>query len=169
MNMTFCIVFYMRSYAVAPLDPVNTLCLGLSFIQASVQRRCDNRHLMIMQGMLFILEYVKIMGRCQESEYNLALCFHILGLTHLAVPHYERVLCLPSKSKAHIEKEKPIEEVYTWPVDDTYDMGDDDVDDDVEYDETDLKHEAAYNLHLIYVTSGSTALAEIVMMKYCTI
>lgn len=79
------------------------------------------------------------------------------------------MLCLPSKSKAHIEKEKPIEEVYTWPVDDTYDMGDDDVDDDVEYDETDLKHEAAYNLHLIYVTSGSTALAEIVMMKYCTI
>ncbi|CEG70320.1 hypothetical protein RMATCC62417_06239 [Rhizopus microsporus] len=154
-------LFYMRAYAVAPRDPVNTLCVGMSFLQASTQRRCDNRHLLIVQGMLFMQEYMKIMGRCQESEYNMAVAFHLIGLTHLAVPHYERVLCLPSKAKAHIEKEKPIEDVYKWPVDD--------MDEDEEYDETDLKHEAAYNLHLIYVINGSPALAEILMMKYCTI
>lgn len=115
--------------------------------------------------MLFMQEYMNIMGRCQESEYNMAVAFHLIGLTHLAVPHYERVLCLPSKAKAHIEKEKPIEDVYKWPVDDM----DEDEDEDEEYDETDLKHEAAYNLHLIYVINGSPALAEILMMKYCTI
>ncbi|RCI04565.1 transcription factor TFIIIC subunit tfc4, partial [Rhizopus stolonifer] len=157
-------LYYMRSYSLAPKDPVNTLSLAMSFIQASSQRRCDNRHMMIMQGMLFMLEYTKLMGHCQEAEYNMAYCFHNIGLTHLAIPHYEKVLCMPSKAKMHIEAEKPIEEVYTWPVDD---MEEDD--EDIEYDPTDLTREAAYNLHLIYVTSGSLSLAEIVLMKYCTI
>ncbi|GAA5795499.1 hypothetical protein HPULCUR_000857 [Helicostylum pulchrum] len=107
-------------------------------------------------------------GTCQESEFNLARAFHMLGLTHLAVPHYERVLCLPSRKNMDIENEKPISEVYTWsPEDDEcYDAHDDD---EEEQDETDLKREAAYNLHLIYVTTGSMNLAQILLLKYCTV
>lgn len=108
------------------------------------------------------MEYVKLAGYCQESEYNLARAFHLLGLSHLAVPHYEKALCLPSKAKAGILKEKPLDEVYTWPIDE-------EECDYKEEDETDLSREAAYNLHLIYVTSGSMNLAQILLMKYCTI
>lgn len=164
----FSIVFFMRAYAIAPNDPLNTLSLGIALLQASMQRKSDDRHLQIMQGMLFILEYVKLVGYCQESEYNLARAFHMLGLTHLAVLHYEKVLCLPSRKKMGIESEKPISEVYSCSPDDKecYDAFGDE---DEKEDETDLKREAAYNLHLIYVTSGSMNLAQILLMKYCTV
>jgi hypothetical protein len=39
----------MRSYAVAPKDPLNTLALGISLLHAATQRKVDNRHLQIMQ------------------------------------------------------------------------------------------------------------------------
>ncbi|RUS24420.1 hypothetical protein BC938DRAFT_473604, partial [Jimgerdemannia flammicorona] len=93
----------------------------------------------------------------------LALYGHILhcarsyvpatGLTHLAVPHYERVLELPSAREVRRQQGALIE------------VGgeEDDVDD------TDLKHEAAYNLSTIYVTSGSMGLAQMLLRKYCVI
>lgn len=112
--------------------------------------------------MMFVLEYVKLTGYTQEAEYNLGRAFHLVGLTHLAVPHYEKALCLPSSAMKGIVDEKPIEEVYTWPVED-------DFDDDEEEDSTDLKREVAYNLYLIYVTSGSMSLAQILLMKYCSV
>lgn len=108
---------------------------------------------------MFIMEYVKITGYCQASEYNLARSFHMIGLTHLAVPHYENVLCLPSAAKKDTAKTKPIEDVYKWPVEEEFDDDDD----------TDLSREAAFNLHLIYVTSGSMNLAQILLLKYCSI
>lgn len=110
---------------------------------------------------MFILEYVKLSGHCQESEYNLARAFHFLGLTHLAVPHYERALCLPSAAKVGLKKEKSLDEVYKWPVEEE--------EEEEEEDDTNLSREAAYNLQSIYVLSGSMNLAQILMMKYCTI
>lgn len=113
--------------------------------------------------MMFVLEYVKLTGYCQESEYNLARAFHLIGLTHLAVPHYEKALCLPSRNKANTQSEKPISEVYSWPVPEIEE------DEEEEEDETDLSREAAYNLHMIYILSGSMSLAQILLMKYCSI
>ncbi|KAI7897057.1 uncharacterized protein EV154DRAFT_597887 [Mucor mucedo] len=152
-------LFYMRAYAIAPKDPLNTLSLGLALLHASMQRKTDNRHLQVMQGFMFVMEYVKLVGYCQASEYNLARAFHMIGLTHLAVPHYENVLCLPSAAKMGTGKTKPIEDVYTWPTEEEFD----------DEDDTDLSREAAYNLHLIYITSGSMNLAQIIMMKYCSV
>lgn len=43
------LVFYMRSYAIAPKDPLNTLSLGLALLHASMQRKTDDRHLQVMQ------------------------------------------------------------------------------------------------------------------------
>ncbi|KAI9358965.1 hypothetical protein BD770DRAFT_62394 [Pilaira anomala] len=155
-------LFFMRSYALAPTDRLITLSLGISLLQAAMQRKTDDRHLQVMQGMMFVLEYVKLTGYCQESEYNLARAFHLIGLTHLAVPHYEKALCLPSKNKVNTQSEKPISEVYSWPVPEIEE-------DEEEEDETDLSREAAYNLHMIYILSGSMSLAQILLMKYCSI
>ncbi len=64
--------------------------------------------------------------------------YHHLGIVHLAVPYYERVLSLPppanypGSGRAY-----------------------------------DLKMEAAYNLSLIYTASGSTELAAKVLRTYC--
>lgn len=59
------------------------------------------------------------------------------GLTHLAIPYYEHVLQI---SDAQIEAGLPLE--------------------------GDLKWEAAYNLQMVYVTSGNPGLAKIVTDKY---
>lgn len=44
-----CIVFFMRAYAVAPKDRLNTLSLGLALLHVAVQRKVENRHMQIMQ------------------------------------------------------------------------------------------------------------------------
>jgi hypothetical protein len=116
---------------------------------------------------MFIFEYAKLVGPTQETEYNIARAFHLIGLTHLAIPHYEKVLCMPSTVKSSVRNQKPIDDVYKWPL---YGLElaewEEDQEDD---DETDIKREAAYNLHLIYITSGSMNLAQILLLKYCTI
>lgn len=115
--------------------------------------------------MMFVFEYVALTGHTQESEYNVARAFHLLGLTHLAVPHYEKVLCMPPKSKQAVKNERPVDSVYKWPLSkEEEEELEEEADDD-----SDLKREAAYNLHLIYITSGSMNLAQILLMKYCSI
>ncbi|KAG0181852.1 transcription factor TFIIIC subunit tfc4 [Apophysomyces sp. BC1034] len=137
-------VFYMRAYALAPSDPLNTMSLGIAFLLRAMQRKTDNRHLQVTQGMMFLQEYS-----------------NMRGLTHLAVPHYERALVMPSSAKRGKVRERNIEDIYKWPDNNIYEDDDE--------DETDLKREAAYNLHLIYVTSGSANLAQILLMKYCAV
>lgn len=72
--------------------------------------------------------------------YNLGRAYHQLGIVHLAVPYYEKVLSLeppanyPNRGRAY-----------------------------------DLKPEAAYNLSLIYSASGSTELAAKMLRTYCYI
>ncbi|KAL7327548.1 transcription factor TFIIIC subunit tfc4 [Mucor circinelloides] len=157
-------LFYLRSYAIAPQDRLNTLCLGLSLLHAAIQRKSDNRHLQIMQGMMFIFEYAKIAKYNQEAEYNIGRAFHLLGLTHLAVPHYEKTLSMRRAADGTVEH-RPVEDVYKWPLNEQEEEG---LEQDMD-DEYDLKAEAAYNLHLIYITSGSVSLAQILMLKYCSV
>ena len=76
------------------------LSLALGYIHHALKRQAENRQRILTQGFAFLLEYYD--GRSQsrdpserqEAEYNLAHGFHSLGLTHLAVPHYERCLDL---------------------------------------------------------------------------
>lgn len=39
----------MRAYALAPTDRLITLSLGISLLQAAMQRKTDDRHLQVMQ------------------------------------------------------------------------------------------------------------------------
>lgn len=114
---------------------------------------------------MFVFEYVRLSGHNQESEYNTGRAFHLLGLTHLAVPHYEKVLCMPPRSMQGIRQERHIETAYKWPLSEEEER---ELGEELD-DESDLKREAAYNLHLIYITSGSMNLAQILLLKYCTI
>ncbi|KAI7870275.1 hypothetical protein BDF14DRAFT_1776688 [Spinellus fusiger] len=159
-NYISAIMFFLRSYAVEPKDALNVLLLGINLVQRALQRKTDNRHFQILQGMVFMEEYCQIRDRPQEVAYNMGRIFHLLGLTHLAVPHYERALCTPSFKYQDTMAMTSIDDVYEWPSPDEYYVDD---------DETDLRREAAYNLYNIYVTSGNVALAQIVLMKYCSI
>lgn len=91
--------YYGRAYALAPSDPLISLSIGLAYLHRAMQRQSNNRQYQILQGMTFLFQYYELrrsMGvyEHQEAEFNIARAFHQLGLTHLAVPYYERVLSL---------------------------------------------------------------------------
>jgi len=173
-NQTAAIVYYSRAYALCPNEPLIMLLLGVAYLNRAVQRVTDNRHLQIVQGFTFLYKYFdlrKDIQYAQEAEYNLARAFHGLHLTHLAIPYYERALVLPSRKQVLAvgedaamcghSMEDLLESVYDWEVPHPWQH--------IEDDETDLRTEAAYNLHLIYVLSGTPGLAQMLMIKYCSL
>ena len=60
----------------------------------------------MIQGFAFLFTYydlrqrANVMSGKQEAEYNVARAYHMLGLTHLAVPFYQRCLALSHDMKA---------------------------------------------------------------------
>lgn len=84
------------------------LSLSLGYLHYALKRQADNRHHILMQGMAFLLEYYDCRQRSsrssekQEAEYNVAHAYHLLGLTHLAIPYYER--CLAMSAAVQVEE-----------------------------------------------------------------
>ena len=82
----------------------------------------------------------------QERNYNLGRAFHAIGLVHLAVPYYERVLAYYGGSDHGSEAGT-----------------------DAPRGGCGLRREAAHNLVHIYRASGSIALARQIMRAHLTI
>ena len=84
------------------------LSLALGYLHYALKRQADNRHYILMQGLAFLLEYYDSRKRSsrisekQEAEYNVAHAYHLLGLTHIAIPYYER--CLAFRPAAQVEE-----------------------------------------------------------------
>ena len=76
----------------SPTDPVVLLSLGISFLLRALQSRCENRNYTIATGLTFIQKYRKASGENSQTNYNLARAFHQIGLYHLAIPLYQKVL-----------------------------------------------------------------------------
>lgn len=144
-NRTFSspIVYLTRAYRQYYNDPTICFVLGLAHIHRSMQRNSNNRHIQLLQGISYLMEYKSARSKNatiyekQEIEYNYGRMFHMIGLPTLAVKHYEKVL------EYHDELEN-----------------------DPDYD---LLVEAAYNLTLIFTLSGNTELAQNITNKYLTI
>ncbi|KAI5958309.1 TFC4 [Candida theae] len=94
------LVFYLnRAYKYFSKDPMICLVLGLAHVHRSMQRLSSNRHIQLLQGISILLEYktnrlcsTPTIYEIQEVEYNFGRLFHMLGLTSLAVGHYNSVL-----------------------------------------------------------------------------
>ncbi|KAI9512391.1 TPR-like protein [Russula earlei] len=137
-------IFYLlHAYDYCPNDPMICLGLAISSMGRAMQRQSDNRHHLIAQAMAFLTRYRALRQvdgtESDEVEYNFGRAFQQLGLHSLAVKHYERVLEIAEK-KAGI---------------DTDDVG--------------LAREAAYNLSIIFVTTGANALAEDLYRRWLTL
>lgn len=133
------VVYLNRAYKEYNQDPMICFTLGLSHVHRSMQRLSNNRHIQLLQGISYILEYRELrlknatVYEKQEVEYNFGRLFHTLGLTSLAVTHYNRVL--------------------------EFEIGDD----------YDLLMEAAFNLTLIYNVNGNSRLAREITERYLTV
>ncbi|KAI9851300.1 MAG: transcription factor TFIIIC subunit tfc4 [Thelocarpon superellum] len=139
--------YYFRAYQLDRGNPMTNLFLGLNFLHYSLKRQSENRHYLIMQGLNFLFAYYDIrqtsslVGERQEADYNIARSFHMIGLMHLAVSYYERVLTL---------------------ADETCSSG---AGTTVEH----FARDAAYNLQLIYLTAGNLEMAKSVTERYLVI
>ncbi|KAN0063114.1 transcription factor TFIIIC subunit tfc4 [Thecaphora frezii] len=139
--------FFVRAFACQPCDALICLCAAVAFVGRSTNRQADNRHHLVLQALTFLQLYRRNLGlsddeTCQEVEYNYARLLHHIGLLHLAIPHYERVLELASDSSRNADgggecarqgREAKIG--------------------------FEMQREAAYNLALIYTLNGSAHLA----------
>ena len=93
--------YLFRAYALDDQNPAVLLSIGLCFIHHSMKRQADNRHYLIMQGLSFMDEYRRVREKTgtllqekQEMEFNFARVWHSLGLLHLAVSGYQKVLSI---------------------------------------------------------------------------
>lgn len=91
--------YFYRAYALDERNPLVLLSMALCYIQQSLKRQSDNRHFQVIQGLSFMHEYRRIreqpgtsLSERQEMEFNFARVWHALGLSHLAVEGYQRVI-----------------------------------------------------------------------------
>jgi general transcription factor 3C polypeptide 3 (transcription factor C subunit 4) len=74
------------------------LSIGLGYIHYGLKRQAENRQYHIAQGLSFLQDYYQSRRLShsaeerREASYNLGRTYHMLGLTHLAVPYYMEVL-----------------------------------------------------------------------------
>lgn len=134
------IVYLNRAYKHYYKDPMICLTLGLAHVHRSMQRLSSNRHMQLLQGFSYFLEYreLRLLNGSkyeeQEVEYNFGRLYHMIGLVNEAVDHYNKALSFNDLDP-----------------------------------EDDLLIDAAYNLLLIYNVNGNTNLAREITEKYLTI
>ncbi|KAL3663461.1 hypothetical protein V7S43_011350 [Phytophthora oleae] len=85
-----------------PNDPLTLFCIGLAFLSASMQRTINDRQHTVAKAFAFLQQYesTRITApsditseiRQIEAWYNIGRAHQQLGLFHLAIPMYERVL-----------------------------------------------------------------------------
>ncbi|KAI6031287.1 hypothetical protein BKA83DRAFT_4198140 [Pisolithus microcarpus] len=135
-------IFYLlHAYDYCPEDPMICLCLAISSIGRAMQRQSDNRHHLIVQGMAFLSHYRRI--RRQAGD-------HVLPEIEFNFGRAFHQLGLHSLAVTHYEKALELVES----------RGDDDVS---------VAREAAYNLSLIYVTTGAVLLADALYRKWLSV
>ncbi|KAL8802465.1 MAG: hypothetical protein Q9223_006641 [Gallowayella weberi] len=97
--------YFFRAYALAPRNPIINLSLALAYVQHAVKRQSDNRHYLITQALTFLFRYhelrvkSQVTSEQQEAKYNVGRTYHMLGLTHLAIPYYERCIALTTNRR----------------------------------------------------------------------
>ncbi|KAF7243764.1 General transcription factor 3C polypeptide 3 [Varanus komodoensis] len=128
---------YVQAFRSNPDEPLYSLCIGLTFIHMASQKYVLKRHALIVQGFSFLQRYLSLRGSCQESFYNLGRGLHQLGLVHLAIHYYQKALELP-----------PL------------------VLEGIEADQTDLRRDIAFNLSLIYQSSGNIRMARTLLYMH---
>lgn len=178
---------------VKPQEPLVLLCVAAGMVNLATTRKVPDRHQAVMQAFALFQEYSRFRGDPQEASYNLARAAHHLHLLHIAVPYYTRVLtggpyigvaghCPKSEGGDGSAPEAAADGA----------RADADVDMDQVQDDPgdgssgkaegergglqgrakgryDLRREAAFNLSLIFRSSGNDKLAREVLKDFMTL
>ncbi|KAF2399821.1 hypothetical protein EJ06DRAFT_477529 [Trichodelitschia bisporula] len=104
--------YYFRAYTLRPEDPTLNLCIAISYTQWAYKRQSENRQMQIQQGLAFLFRYRELRTKSgkavheQEAAFNVGLMWHSLGLMHLALPEYDKVLELSPRVREEARAEK---------------------------------------------------------------
>ncbi|ETI20564.1 hypothetical protein G647_08601 [Cladophialophora carrionii CBS 160.54] len=161
--------YFFRAQSLDPQNPVILLSIALTYMHLTFIKKCNNRHMMLLQGWAFFEQYAdarrewaqrKLQDQKEESEgqldleglevliereveFNRARCWHMLGMADLAVSGYQKMLSLAVPSPG-IDRE-----------------------DTMKY--TDFTMDAAYAMSTIYAMSGNMEMARDVTEKYLVV
>ncbi|CAI7596118.1 unnamed protein product [Penicillium bialowiezense] len=168
--------YFFRAYALDDQNPAVLLSIGLSYIHHSLKRQSENRHFHIMQGLSFMHEYRLVRERPgtlrserQEMEFNFARVYHSLGLAHLAIERYERVLEIGEEIRLEAEQEASQPETTPADGDTVMSNGDEAPLHAVKPYVEDFSPEAAYALQCIHVISGDAKTAKSVTENWLVV
>lgn len=106
-SYTYALNYFLRAAALDPSNPMVNLSTGIAYVHYAMKRQAENRQFIIAQGMHFMFEYYGARSRSAdfverlEAHYNVARCYHLLGIYHLAVEFYGRAL---TEAREHREK-----------------------------------------------------------------
>lgn len=179
-SMAYCL----RIYARFPNDPLVCLACAVACLGRASNRQVDNRNQVVMQAYAFLHRYREIRKKESkikeaqmsnetsialkrvanvyepEIEYNFGRLAHQLGLNQLAVPHYNNVLRSrkdPTMNRKSTEDQMQIDSIKSFGSNPPFDQN---------VPTFDCSAEAAFNLHLIYLTSGNPRLANAIVERY---
>ncbi|KAK2489896.1 hypothetical protein MC885_013088 [Smutsia gigantea] len=133
---------YVQAFRTHPHEPLYSLCIGLTFIHMASQKYVISLDFSLLDIIFSKNEYSLCFyySASKESFYNLGRGLHQLGLIHLAIHYYQKALEL-------------------LPL----------VVEGIEVDQLDLRRDTAYNLSLIYQSSGNIGMAQKLLYTYCSI
>ncbi|XP_015439993.1 PREDICTED: general transcription factor 3C polypeptide 3 [Dufourea novaeangliae] len=132
---------YISLFKVAP-SALLALLIGITLFQMACQKSSAKKNQLIIQGIAFLKKYCQLRGEDgkQETYYNMGRAFHQIGLLPAAMHFYKLVL---NEDPGDLVKNNS--------------------------HLLDLKQEAAFNLHLIYMQSENYLLARMYLENYITV
>jgi len=137
-------IFYLlHAYDYCPNEPLICLSLAVASLGRAMQRQADNRHHLVTQAIAFLTKYRTL--RTETDPGNLNEVEYNFGRAF-------QQLGLHSHAVRHYERVLELAE-----------------DRLIRDEDVGLAREAAYNLSLIYVTTGATPLAQILYKKWLSI
>lgn len=112
------LLYLLKMYHTYPDNPDLLFLLALANLHRSLQRKTLNTSFQILQGLTFLLEYVNTMDQSDpynrmESYYNIGRSFNLIGLDHLAIGFYEKVLEIEVDDPAYDLKYEAAHNLYT--------------------------------------------------------
>ncbi|EFN89464.1 General transcription factor 3C polypeptide 3 [Harpegnathos saltator] len=132
---------YISLFKVAP-SALLALLIGVTQLQMACQKVPAKKNQLLIQALAFFKKYMQLRGDegQQESYYNMARAFHQIGLLPTAIHFYKLVL---EEDPGDLVKQNA--------------------------NLLDLRKEAAFNLHLIYLQSENYLLARMYLENYITV
>ena len=135
---------YMSAFKADSDNPLVALMLGLTFCHMACQKFSAKKHSLVVQAASFLNTYKSLRGDCQEVNYNIGRAMHQLGLLPAALFYYKEGLKQGPSIEARHETGGG-------------------------HNMFDLSREIAFNVSLIYSTSGNHQLARYYTEKYISV